>query len=93
MAKMPNVFSTKNTKKEQGTKYPQANRSSEIKRDGTQFVRKVLKGKARKDYRPLSAFRLYPYKTEFFQKDPEEKVILLFFFIIYSSYMFSLHNL
>jgi membrane protein YdbS with pleckstrin-like domain len=69
---MPDVFLAKDKKKKK-----RRGQGPEIKKTGNQFVRKVLKGRVGKDQHPLSAFRLYPYKTEFFQKDPEEQVILL----------------
>ncbi|MGD8744454.1 MAG: PH domain-containing protein [Candidatus Woesebacteria bacterium] len=41
------------------------------------FAKKVLKKDHSVDHRPMASYRFYPHKAEFFNKDPEEKVILL----------------
>lgn len=47
------------------------------KKNGLEVNHKMLEDNPAHDKRPFSAFRFYPRKAEFLNKDPEEKVVLL----------------
>ncbi|OGM10789.1 hypothetical protein A2Z22_02795 [Candidatus Woesebacteria bacterium RBG_16_34_12] len=75
---MPDIFSAKT--KTSKTNIPRSSqvwsKGEEQKKDNLS-EQKILSAKPDFDKNPLSSLRLYPEKTEFINKDPEEKVILL----------------
>lgn len=74
---MPDVFRTNKRKKPKAINLADKSGKRNLKNKSLKFERKILTGKASVDHSPLSAFRFYPDRAEFYNKDPEEKVILL----------------
>jgi hypothetical protein len=83
---MPDIFISKNSKKQKTAKRRATGRvvprkafgkTTKKKAPVQKFEKKILTKKHSEDHHPLSSFRFYPAHADFLNKDPEEKVILL----------------